>query len=280
MLNDNQSKATSLQDLSVSLGAFLSCISSAFLEAEGWLSHACSANGQHCLLCLRSTELQAVAASQFWRSWHGQLPSHALCLHNSPTGKVPWVAMSDHSWQTCPHSPIALQMAPEAPGPGSYFCLSGKGHLATQLCYLMPSPRKHVEMLVLSYRVSARGKQIHPAEELWEAAGSENSWRCSSQIHRAPSHRSALVEETLILWLTSDSCWAWSQSARALAGTSFPPCPGPKLQAWLGRKRAGFQCPSPSLMRCSWSLHFNEELGRQWWESTGKKKNRRNLWAQ
>lgn len=41
-------------------------------DAEGWWSQACSRNGQHCLLCLQSPELEAV--SPFWRSWDLQMP--------------------------------------------------------------------------------------------------------------------------------------------------------------------------------------------------------------
>lgn len=100
-------------------------------------------------LCLWSTELQTVAASPFQRTLEGQLPCHALCPHSSPVGKLHQRSMPDHSLQTSPHSSIALWMPPEAPGPGSYFFLYGKGHLATQLCHPVPPLGKHREVLVL-----------------------------------------------------------------------------------------------------------------------------------
>lgn len=236
-------------------------------EAQGWLSRAYSAGGQRCLPCLQSTEPQAVAASPFWRSWDGQLPCHALCLHGSPVGKVPQAAMSDPlppDWSPFAHCPLR----------GSWGTWAGK-----LLLFIWEGPPCNTATLANATTKKAHGNACALLWGLSQGRADTPSWgairgswkwkfvRCSSQIHRTTSCCSPLVEETLVLWLTSGLCWARSQSAQALTGTSFPPCPGPKLQARLGRKRAAFQCSAPSLMRHSQSLHLSEELGRQWWES-------------
>lgn len=111
---------------------------------------------------------------------HGQLqPPHfgaagmGSC-HAMPCASIAALRRRSPRWpcQSTPNRHVPIHLLPsewllrhlglEA----TYFCLSGTGHLARQLCYLMPPVRKHMEMLVLCYGVSARGEQILPAEEL------------------------------------------------------------------------------------------------------------------
>lgn len=159
------------------------------------------------------------------------------CLHSSPAGAVPQVTMPDH----CSSSPS--EGLPRHPG------------LAARLRYPAPPLRKRT-----AAPRSAAGTRPGPGRRSSRGAV-PGSWEC----------RWATLLQHLPALPGRRGCGALGAqrgvrgSEPECAGRNWhkhSPCSGPGLQARLGRERAGFHCPSP-LMRCSPSLHCNEELHRQ-----------------